>query len=125
MDKDSRSEMGSMGTRTNFGSSSVKQQQQQQYQQYQQPYYANNNKSDDVASSSSFRTGEISDMKMVVRHKDLKEIVEALRENFDKAAAGGNQAGDILEIGRAQLDRSFSQLKSKFFKKIWVFFFLC
>ncbi|KAK2650822.1 hypothetical protein Ddye_018311 [Dipteronia dyeriana] len=110
VDKDSRSKMGSMGTRSNFGSSSVKQQ-QQQHQQYQQPYYASKNKSDDAASSSSFRTGEISDMKMVVRHKDLKEIVEALRENFDKAAAAGNQAGDILEIGRAQLDRSFSQLK--------------
>ncbi|KAH7576217.1 hypothetical protein JRO89_XS01G0014900 [Xanthoceras sorbifolium] len=106
MDKDSRSEMGSMGTRSNFGS--VKQQQQQ----HQQPVYANFKKSDDAASSSaSFRTREISDMKMVVRHKDLKEIVDALKENFDKAAAAGDQVADILEIGRAQLDRSFSQLK--------------
>ncbi|KAJ0112597.1 hypothetical protein Patl1_00104 [Pistacia atlantica] len=96
MDKESRSEMGS---RSNFGSS-VK----------QHPIYAD--KSEDAASSSaSYRGREISDMKMVVRHKDLKEIVEALKENFEKAAAAGDKLSDILEIGRAQLDRSFRQLK--------------
>ncbi|XP_044494787.1 nitrate regulatory gene2 protein-like [Mangifera indica] len=96
IDKESRSEMGS---RSNFGSS-VK----------QHPIYAD--KSEDAASSStSFRGREISDMKMVVRHKDLKEIVKALKENFEKAAAAGDQLSDILEIGRAQLDRSFKQLK--------------
>jgi hypothetical protein len=53
-------------------------------------------------------------MKMVVRHKDLNEIVGAIKENFDKAAAAGDQVSEMLEIGRAQLDRSFRQLKSKF-----------
>ena len=54
-------------------------------------------------------------MKMVVRHKDLKEIVEAIKENFDKAVAAGDQVSEMLEIGGAQLDQSFRQLKSKFF----------
>ncbi|KAJ8900164.1 hypothetical protein K2173_024804 [Erythroxylum novogranatense] len=92
----SRSEIG---TRSNFGSSFK-----------QQPMYRNASKSDKL-SSTSFRTGEISDMKMVVRHKDLKEIVEAIKENFDNAAAAGDQVSEMLEIGRAQLDRSFRQLK--------------
>ncbi|GAV82462.1 DUF632 domain-containing protein/DUF630 domain-containing protein [Cephalotus follicularis] len=96
-DRESRSEMG---TRSNFGSSvraeSVKKQQQPE-------------KSSDGASSGT--TGEISDMKMVVRHKDLKEIVDSLKKNFDMAAASGDQVSDILEVGRAQLDRSFRQLR--------------
>ncbi|KAI4338782.1 hypothetical protein MLD38_023795 [Melastoma candidum] len=50
-------------------------------------------------------------MRMVVRHKDLKEIVDAIRENFDLAAASGDQVSEMLEIGRAQMDKSFSQLK--------------
>ncbi|XP_044501725.1 nitrate regulatory gene2 protein-like isoform X2 [Mangifera indica] len=96
MDKESKSEMGS---HSNFGSS-VK----------QHPIYAD--KSEDAASSSAgYRVREISDMKMVVRHKNLKEIVEALKENFEKAAAAGDQLSDILEIGSAQLDRSSKQLK--------------
>ncbi|KDP28858.1 hypothetical protein JCGZ_14629 [Jatropha curcas] len=101
-DRESRSEIG---TRSNFGSSvraeSLK----------QQPVYGNKVKSDEAGSSASFRTGEISNMKMVVRHKDLKEIVEAIKQNFDKAAAAGDQVSEMLEIGRAQLDRSFRQLK--------------
>ncbi|KAK4476445.1 hypothetical protein RD792_015598 [Penstemon davidsonii] len=52
-----------------------------------------------------------SDMRMVVRHKDLGEIVAALREYFDKAASAGEQVSEMLETGRAQLDRSFNQLK--------------
>ncbi|KAI4302827.1 hypothetical protein MLD38_038528 [Melastoma candidum] len=51
------------------------------------------------------------EMRMVVRHKDLKEIVDAIRENFDSAAAAGDQVSEMLEIGRAQMDKSFSQLK--------------
>ncbi|KAJ9188537.1 hypothetical protein P3X46_003888 [Hevea brasiliensis] len=101
-DRESRSEIG---TRSNFGSSvraeSMK----------QQPVYGNTTKSDEAGSSASFRTGEFSDMKLVVRHKDLREIVEAIKENFDKAAAAGDQVSEMLEISRAQLDRSFRQLK--------------
>ncbi|KDO85511.1 hypothetical protein CISIN_1g040600mg [Citrus sinensis] len=95
MDKESRSEMGA---RSDFGSSGKQ----------QEPI----KKFDDAASSSaSFRNREISDMKLVIRHKDLKEIVEALKDYFDKAASAGDQLFEILEIGRAQLDRSFKQLK--------------
>ncbi|KAJ1415406.1 hypothetical protein SESBI_18097 [Sesbania bispinosa] len=54
---------------------------------------------------------EVIKVKMVVRHKDLKEIVEAIMENFEKAAVAGDQLSEMLEIGRAQLDRSFKQLK--------------
>ncbi len=78
----------------------------------QQPVYGNTTKSDEAGLSASFRTGEFSDMKLVVRHKDLREIVEAIKENFDKAAAAGDQVSEMLEISRAQLDRSFRQLKS-------------
>ncbi|KFK37283.1 hypothetical protein AALP_AA4G237000 [Arabis alpina] len=70
-------------------------------------------KEDDVTTNSgSYRGGrEIDDMKMVVRHRDLKEIVDAIKENFDKAASAGDQVSQMLHLGRAQLDRSFSQLK--------------
>ncbi|XP_065628292.1 nitrate regulatory gene2 protein-like [Quercus suber] len=59
----------------------------------------------------SYTAGEMSDRRMVVRHKDLKEIVEAIKEYFDKEAAAGDQVSEMLEVGRAQLDRSFRQLK--------------
>ncbi|CAL9219894.1 unnamed protein product [Arabidopsis halleri] len=49
---------------------------------------------------------------MVVRHRDLKEIVDAIKENFDKAASAGDQVSQMLHLGRAQLDHSFSQLKT-------------
>ncbi|KAG8391519.1 hypothetical protein BUALT_Bualt01G0196100 [Buddleja alternifolia] len=52
-----------------------------------------------------------SDRRIVVRHKDLAEIAAALREYFDKAAAAGDQVSEMLETGRAQLDRSFKQLR--------------
>lgn len=51
---------------------------------------------------------------MVVRHRDLKEIVDAIKENFDRAASAGDQVSQMLHLGRAQLDHSFSQLKSEF-----------
>lgn len=38
----------------------------------------------------------------------------AIEEYFDKAAAAGEQVSEMLETGRAQLDRSFSKLKSEF-----------
>ncbi|XWS32433.1 hypothetical protein CRYUN_Cryun23aG0158900 [Craigia yunnanensis] len=70
------------------------------------------NKSEDAGSSAcSYRTGAMMDMRMVVRHRDLKEIVDAIKENFDKAATAGDQVSEMLEIGRAQLDKSFRQLK--------------
>lgn len=58
--------------------------------------------------------GVNSDRRIVVRHKDLAEIVAALREYFDKAAAAGEQVTEMLEVGRDQLDRSFKQLRSKY-----------
>ncbi|GMI75807.1 NITRATE REGULATORY GENE 2 [Hibiscus trionum] len=69
-------------------------------------------KSEDAGSSAgSYRTGAMTDMKMVVRHKDLKEIVDAIKENFDKAAAAGDQVSEMLEISKEHLDKSFRQLK--------------
>ncbi|KAL0429129.1 UNVERIFIED_CONTAM: Nitrate regulatoryprotein [Sesamum radiatum] len=70
---------------------------------------------DDGKSSVSWGDGNNeranSDRRIVVRHKDLAEIVAAIREYFDKAASAGEQVSEMLEIGRAQLDRSFKQLK--------------
>ncbi|PIN22781.1 hypothetical protein CDL12_04498 [Handroanthus impetiginosus] len=70
---------------------------------------------DDGKSSVSWGNGigegVNSDRRIVVRHKDLVEIVAALREYFDKAASSGEQVSEMLEAGRAQLDRSFKQLR--------------
>ncbi|KAJ0254875.1 Nitrate regulatory protein2 protein [Hirschfeldia incana] len=66
---------------------------------------------DKADDSGSYRGGGGGEMEMVVRHRDLKEIADALKENFDKAAAAGDQVSQMLELGRAQLDRSFGQLK--------------
>ncbi|XP_073123580.1 nitrate regulatory gene2 protein-like [Henckelia pumila] len=69
---------------------------------------------DDSKSSVSWGNGNEginSDRSLVVRHKDLAEIVSAIREYFDKAASAGEQVSDMLEIGRAQFDRSFKQLR--------------
>ncbi|KAL6008435.1 hypothetical protein ACLOJK_033945 [Asimina triloba] len=55
--------------------------------------------------------GDISNMRMVVRHRNLAEIVKAIEEYFEKAAAAGGRVSDLLETGRAQFDRSFRQLK--------------
>jgi hypothetical protein len=51
-------------------------------------------------------------MKVVVRHMDFKEIVTAIKENFKKVAGTDDKVFKMLEIGRAQFDRSFKQLKS-------------
>lgn len=71
---------------------------------------------DDGKSSVSWgdgiNGGANSDRRIVVRHKDLAEIVAAIREYFDKAASAGDQVSEMLETGRAQLDRSMKQLKS-------------
>ncbi|XP_075476139.1 nitrate regulatory gene2 protein [Primulina tabacum] len=70
---------------------------------------------DDSKSSVSWGNGNgegiNSDRSLVVRHKDLAEIVSAIREYFDKAASAGEQVSEMLEIGRAQFDRSFKQLR--------------
>ncbi|OMP00740.1 hypothetical protein COLO4_12411 [Corchorus olitorius] len=125
-DMASRSEIG---TRSNFGSSKggqsekfhhlhnqtpppVKTQPQQQMYGGAATGTKMDNKSEDAGSSAgSYRTDAMLDMKMVVRHRDLKEIVDAIKEHFDKAAAAGDQVSEMLEIGRAQLDKSFRQLK--------------
>ncbi|XP_061961156.1 nitrate regulatory gene2 protein-like [Populus nigra] len=107
-DTESRSEIG---TRSNFGPVKHPSQQQPHPQQYDNAFGKLDNKSEAGSSTTSYRTGEVSNMKMVVRHKDLNEIVGAIKENFDKAAAAGDQVSVMLEIGRAQLDRSFRQLK--------------
>ncbi|KAF7826432.1 nitrate regulatory gene2 protein-like [Senna tora] len=117
-DADSRSEIG---TRSNFGSSVRAESVTGASTMTPPPPVAlpkmmhrtasKTEKSDDAGSSASYRTGDVMDMKMVVRHKDLMEIVEAIRENFEKAASAGDQVSEMLEIGRAQLDRSFRQLR--------------
>ncbi|KAK1272776.1 hypothetical protein QJS04_geneDACA012508 [Acorus gramineus] len=66
-------------------------------------------RSETTASSSS--SAAVADLKMVVRHRNLAEIVAAIEEYFGKAAAAGEAVSDLLETGRAQLDRSFRQLK--------------
>ncbi|XP_039008288.1 LOW QUALITY PROTEIN: nitrate regulatory gene2 protein-like [Hibiscus syriacus] len=73
------------------------------------------------SSTESYRTGAMMDMKMVVRHRDLKEIVDAIKENFDKAAAAGDQVSEMLEISRAQIDKSFRQLKKTVYHSSSVF----
>lgn len=74
---------------------------------------------DGGSSSMSWGNGNgkvemVSDRSIVVRHKDLAEIVAAIKEYFDKTASAGEQVSEMLETGRAQLDRSFKQLKSEF-----------
>ncbi|KAK4267908.1 hypothetical protein QN277_024630 [Acacia crassicarpa] len=112
-DVDSRSEIG---TRSNFGS--MRAESITRASTFTAPAppkiprtSSKTEKFDDAGSSASYRTGDVMDMKMVVRHKDLKEIVEAIKENFDKAAMAGDQISEFLEISRAQLDRSFRQLR--------------
>ncbi|MCL7045470.1 hypothetical protein MKW94_023024 [Papaver nudicaule] len=121
-DLESRSEMGS---RSNFGSSVV--------EENHKTVGGHNGQFDqrsefDAGSSVSWNMGggpnsnnksvhnhvtgaEISDMKLVVRHKDLAEIAASIKEYFEKAAGAGEPVSDLLEISRAQLDRSFRQLK--------------
>lgn len=60
------------------------------------------------ARDDSSTTG---DLRLVVGHRDLAGIVASLEEYFVKSATAGDPVSDLLEIGRAQLDRSFRQLK--------------
>lgn len=48
-----------------------------------------------------------------VHHRTLAEIAASIEEYFIKAAEAGSAVSELLETGRAQLDRSFSQLRSE------------
>ncbi|XP_015059210.1 nitrate regulatory gene2 protein-like [Solanum pennellii] len=81
---------------------------------------------DGGSSSMSWGNGNgkvemVSDRSIVVRHKDLAEIVAAIKEYFDKTASAGEQVSEMLETGRAQLDRSFKQLKKTVYHSSGVF----
>ncbi|CAH8265985.1 unnamed protein product [Arabidopsis lyrata] len=117
-EEEDRESISEIGTRSDFGSSVRSSSMRRQYHQQQQQPQAmpqeyggvaqeKYRKADDATSSGSYRGGG----EMVVRHRDLKEIVDAIKENFDKAASAGDQVSQMLHLGRAQLDRSFSQLK--------------
>ncbi|XP_048141256.1 nitrate regulatory gene2 protein [Rhodamnia argentea] len=105
----SRSEIG---TRSNFGGSVRNGPVDAEPMKPPQPA-SSFGKSDEKSEDMSYGDHEMveEENKMVVRHKDLKEIVDAIKENFNLAASAGDQVSEMLEIGRAQLDRSFKQLK--------------
>ncbi|KAL6641465.1 hypothetical protein ACP70R_019646 [Stipagrostis hirtigluma subsp. patula] len=63
------------------------------------------------AGDSSSTVTAAGEMRMVVRHRTLAEIVAAIEEYFVKAAEAGNGVSELLEASRAQLDRNFRQLK--------------
>ncbi|WOL10221.1 hypothetical protein Cni_G18975 [Canna indica] len=63
----------------------------------------------DATSSSS--AAAPTKLSVAVRHHNLAEIAAALEEFFVKAADAGSAVSDLLEIGRAQFDGSFRQLK--------------
>ena len=120
-ERDSRSEISELRTRSHFGSSSIRSESGPTLKKVEE-------RSEDGASSSSSRRWKnngsgaggrevcgTDEMWIVVRHKDLQEIVSSLKDYFDKAADAGDNVSEMLETGRAQLDRSFRQLKSMFF----------
>ncbi|KAJ8565565.1 hypothetical protein K7X08_008141 [Anisodus acutangulus] len=118
-------------TRSNFGSTgSVKNEESSNINVNSKNF--SGKKSDKMSSedggSSSMSWGNgngkvemVSDRSMVVRHKDLAEIVAAIKEYFDKTASAGEQVSEMLETGRAQLDRSFKQLKKTVYHSSGVF----
>lgn len=63
------------------------------------------------AGDSSSTVTAATEMRMVVRHRTLSEIVAAIEEYFVKAADAGDGVSELLEASRAQLDRNFRQLK--------------
>ncbi|VFQ66324.1 unnamed protein product [Cuscuta campestris] len=114
--EDLRSEIGAK--RSNFGCASAKNEASPAQMRWNSINgSARKCETDDGRSSSmswGYETanGEmISDTRIVVRHTDLAEIVAAIKEYFDNAASAGEQASEMLETGRAQLDQSFRQLK--------------
>ncbi|KAF8028972.1 hypothetical protein BT93_E1595 [Corymbia citriodora subsp. variegata] len=111
-DDDDGASRSEIGTRSHFGGSVRSGVVDAEPVKPQQPA-ASFGKFDDKSEDLSYGDHEMveEEGKMVVRHKDLKEIVDAIKENFDMAASAGGQVSEMLEIGRAQLDRSFKQLK--------------
>ncbi|RLN16958.1 hypothetical protein C2845_PM02G19890 [Panicum miliaceum] len=63
------------------------------------------------AGDSSSTVTAATEMRMVVRHRTLAEIVAVIEEYFVRAAEAGNDVSELLEASRAQLDRNFRQLK--------------
>nr|KYP43153.1 hypothetical protein KK1_035412 [Cajanus cajan] len=63
------------------------------------------------AAKDEKKGDDATEANVAVRHRDLKEIVEAVRDNFEKAAVAGDQLSEMLEVNRAHLDRSFKQLR--------------
>ncbi|CAM0956184.1 unnamed protein product [Alopecurus aequalis] len=63
------------------------------------------------AGDSSSTVTATAEMRMIVRHRTLSEIVAAIEEYFVKAADAGDGVSELLEASRAQLDRNFRQLK--------------
>ncbi|XP_057981679.1 nitrate regulatory gene2 protein-like [Malania oleifera] len=114
-DRDSRSEIG---TQSNFGSSVHN----ERTAAPKYPPMNKSDKSDDAGSSVTWNAGggKISNME-IVEHKNLKEIVDAIKEYFDQAAAAGEHLSELLEVGRAQLDRSFRQLRKTLYHSSNVF----
>lgn len=130
-DRDSRSEAG---TRSNFGSSVHSEAKSMPFKptvpasksdkfDYDAGSSAswNHNSSNNVNYNAGRNETEISDMNIVVRHRDLAEIVAAIKEYFDKAASAGDQVSEMLETGRAQLDRSFKSMKKTVYHSSGVF----
>jgi hypothetical protein len=66
----------------------------------------------EAGDSFSTVTAATTEMRMVVRHRTLSEIVAAIEEYFVKAADAGDGVSELLEASRAQLDRNFRQIKS-------------
>ncbi|KAG5522210.1 hypothetical protein RHGRI_034405 [Rhododendron griersonianum] len=53
-------------------------------------------KSDDAGSFGGGGGSEVTNMRIVVRHRDLAEIVAAIKEYLEKAATAGEQVSEIL-----------------------------
>lgn len=71
----------------------------------------------DSAAESEIRSSSAADgvvgMELVVRHRDLAEIMATVVESFNGAAAAGEPVSVLLETSRKQLDRSIGQLRSE------------
>ncbi|XP_068650286.1 nitrate regulatory gene2 protein [Aristolochia californica] len=102
-DMESKSEAA---TRSNFGSEV-----ESQHIPANFPPVSEKFRRPDKSEAGSSVTAVTEDLKLVVFHRDLAEIVAAIEENFQKAAAAGEPVSDLLETSRAQFDRSFRQLK--------------
>ncbi|XP_068635593.1 nitrate regulatory gene2 protein-like [Aristolochia californica] len=102
-DVESKSEAA---TRSNFGSEV-----ESQHIPAAFPPMSGNFRRPEKSEAGSSVTADMGDLKVVVFHRDLAEIVAAIEENFQKAAAAGEPVSDLLETSRAQFDRSFRQLK--------------